>query len=108
MEKLINLTPHKIVVRPGAGADIVIEPTAPTARMAVKSVIGTPIDGIPVTRQEFGAIENLPEPQAGTVFIVSTLIASAVKRPDVLSPDTGPTAIRENGQIVAVRGLQAF
>ena len=106
--ELVNLTPHKIVIRLEGQPDITIEPTAPAARMAVKSVATTAIEGIPVSRQEFGKVENLPEPTAGVIFITATLIAQAVKRADVVSPDTGPTAIRENGQVVAVRGLQAF
>jgi len=36
------------------------------------------------------------------------LVAQHVRRPDVLAPDTGPTAIREGGQIVAVTRLQRF
>ena len=105
---LVNLTPHKIVVRLEGQPDITIEPTAPAARVAVKSVAAPAIGGVPVARQEFGKVENLPDQTDGTVFITSTLIAQAVKRADVVSPDTGPTAIRENGQVVAVRGLQAF
>jgi hypothetical protein len=64
--------------------------------------------GIPIVRQHFGQIENLPEPTDGVIYITSSLVAQAAQRVDVVSPDTGPTAIRENGQIVAVRGLQAF
>ena len=105
---LVNLTQHKIVIRAEGQLDMVIEPTAPAARMAVKSVADGTIEGVPVYRQEFGKVENLPEPTDGVVFVTSTLIAQAVKRFDVVSPDTGPTAIRENGQVVAVRGLQAF
>lgn len=42
-----------------------------------------------------------------TIYVVSALVASrCAGRPDVYSPDTGPTAIRDDeGRIVAVRGL---
>lgn len=36
----------------------------------------------------FGAVEGLPEPAAGTAFVVSGLVGAAVKdRPDVFVPD---------------------
>jgi hypothetical protein len=52
-------------------------------------------------------VEGLPDPVAGVVYIVSGRVLSelAGSRPDVVSPDTGPDAIRENGQIKAVRGF---
>ena len=53
----------------------------------------------------YGEVEGLPEPQPGVLYIVSMLVAQRVMRADVVSPDSGPTAIRENGQIVAVRAL---
>ncbi|RLI11543.1 hypothetical protein DRO33_03915 [Candidatus Bathyarchaeota archaeon] len=44
------------------------------------------------------------------VYVVSSLVAQAVKgRKDVVAPDTGPTAIRnEQGQIVAVTRFQRW
>lgn len=105
---IINLTPHPITIRPQDGEEIVIEPTAPAARVAVKSVqVGT-IDGIPVMQSEYGAIENLPDPVDGVFYVASMLVAQRAARADVLSPDSGPTAIREHGQIVAVRALVAW
>jgi hypothetical protein len=103
----INLTPHQITVRT-AENDIVINPTAPAARMALTSVSAGQISGIPLVRQEFGEIENLPAPVDGVIYITSTMVAQRAKRADVVSPDTGPTAIRENGQVVAVRAMQVF
>lgn len=107
MTTLINLTPHQITIRT-VEKDNVIAPTVPAARLAVASVSAGNVNGIPLVRQEFGEIENLPAPVDGVIYITSTMVAQRAQRPDVVSPDTGPTAIRENGQIVAVRNLQVF
>jgi hypothetical protein len=76
--------------------------------MAVTTASAGSVDGVPLVRQEFGEIENLPDSVDGVIYVTSTLVAQRAKRPDVVSPDTGPKAIRENGQVVAVRALQVF
>ena len=106
---IINLTQHDIVIALPDNTRIAIPPTAPAARMATKTVSLPPVDEIPVNTTVFGEVQNLPDPQPDTVYVVSTLIAQRVKRPDVVSPDTGTTAIRNSAnQIEAVRALQSF
>lgn len=106
---IINLTQHDIVIALPDETRITIPPTAPAARMATKTLQLPPVNTIPVVTTEFGDVQNLPEPQPDTIYVVSTLIAQRVRRVDVLSPDTGPTAIRNaNNQIEAVRALQSF
>ena len=90
---------------------------------------------IPVVKTEFGEVEGLPlectncrkiqncpvdletlqespcplqEPVV--IFIVSSLVAQAIAgRKDIVAPDTGPTAIRdEDGQIKAVTRFQRW
>jgi hypothetical protein len=107
--KIVNLTPHTINVRIGDN-DVSFPPAGTVARVATTSEVVAHVDvspGVtaPIARQAFGEVTGLPEPESGTLFVVSVLVAQAAKRPDVVSPDTGPTAIRENGQIVAVRGF---
>ena len=107
---IINLTPHAISVRLN-GRDIVIPPSGQIARVATSAELVAEVDGIPVYRTVFGSVEGLPEPKAGIVLITSTIVAQAAARlgrTDVVSPDTGPTAVRVNGQIVAVTRLQTF
>ena len=60
-----------------------------------------------VVRQSFGQVEGLPEPVEGTIYIVSGMVLSALagSRPDCVAPDTGADAIREQGQVKAVRGF---
>ncbi len=109
--KIVNCTPHAIVVRDAVEQDRIFPPSGILVRCAVRSVPCATVDGVPVVRSEMGDLEGLPEPEQGTVYIVSTPAAqkaAALGRPDVLSPDTGPTAIRENGQVKAVRGFQRF
>lgn len=108
----INLTPHVINFYGLDGNLIESIPSSGVARVmstpgALKN-IGLPIPVASPT--EYGAVEGLPEPQDGVVYIVSTLVAQAVKRPDVLSPGTGPNdgAIRDDqGRIAGVTRLVA-
>ena len=108
---LINLTPHAITVRSCFGVDEVFPPSGHVARCS--SIISgqDPIDGIPVICTRMGEVEGVPEPVGGTAYIVSSMVASHPSlrgRLDVVAPNTGPAAIRENGQIVAVCGFQRF
>lgn len=110
--QFVNLTPHTINVELADGRKLTFEPTKPEARMSVTS---TPANfdnyesEVPLTMPMFGEVMNLPEPVAGVAYIVGTMLAQRVKRSDVVSPDTGKTAIRNaDGQVVAVRGFQKF
>ena len=102
----MNLTPHPLNVLDVQGVEHVFMPTTLAARVAVSVEAREPIEGFRVSSQSFGEVENLPA-QEGVTYIVSALVLSALKgsRSDVVAPDTGPTAIRENGQIKAVRGF---
>ena len=107
----VNLTPHSIwvTIHPDFLDDRGIEYPASgqVARMAVNRAEGPLCGPHRMVQQSFGAVEGLPDPVDGVVYIVSGMVLSelAGSRPDVVSPDTGPDAIRENGQIKAVRGF---
>lgn len=102
---VINLTPYRINVRL-AGIDLCFEPTAPAARVATTSEVVGEVDGIAVRRTSYGQVENLPEEKEGTVYIVSLLVLQAATgRRDLVAPDSGPSAIREGGQVKAVTGF---
>jgi len=108
--RLVNLTPHEIrVVKDDC--EVIIPPSGGVARVKTEQVEVGSIDGIPVVKTEFGEVEGLPDPEPNTIYIVSSIVAQAVagEREDVVAPDTGPTAIRdENGRIVAVRRFQRW
>ena len=108
--KIVSLLPHEIVVRLD-GRDIVIPPSGQVARVAATTREVATVGEIPIVATEFGEITGLPAPQPGVLYLGSTLLAQAAARlgrTDVVSPDTGPTAIRANGQIVAVTRFQTF
>ena len=101
--KFVNLTPHEIVF----GVTI-IPASGMVARVA--SLPGQDLgDGL-YTAPQWGAVEGLPAPEEGTIYIVSALVAGRVggTRDDVFSPGTGPAdnAVRDpHGRIVGVTRL---
>lgn len=100
--KLVNLTPHAIKLNDGTE----FPPSGVTARIASSY---SEFDADRVAEVVFGEPVGLPEPEEGTLFIVSGLLASALKgvRSDLVSPATGhPAAVRdEGGRIVSVPGF---
>jgi hypothetical protein len=102
---IVNLTPHAVIVRQPDGSDLSLPPDGTIARVAATEVLtGAVIAGVDVARRTFGDVTGLPDPTPGVVFVVSSLVLTAVSgRPDVVAPDTGPTAIRSpDGRILAV------
>ena len=102
--KFVNLTPHALTVE-GLGT---IPASGAIARVSVNSTdVGT-ISGVRLRAQLKGDVTGLPVRVEGVVLIVSGMVLDALggtRRSDVVAPDTGPDAIRENGQIIAVRGF---
>ena len=109
--RLVNLTPHNITVRTGRG-DITIPPSGQIARVqTVQREAGhvnvAPGVRVPVVETTFGEVVGLSEPRPGVTYIVSSLVLQAVSgRDDLVAPDTGSTAVRENGRIIAVTRFQ--
>ena len=115
----VNLTPHEIMVEvevedcPSEFRILPIPPNpqGPARVTAIEDVVGLADSGgytVTVSRHTFGQVENLPEPQKGTIFIVSGMVRDALDgRPDVLAPDTGKTAVRnQKGQVEYVTRLR--
>lgn len=110
--KVVNLTPHALNVE-GIGT---IQASGNVARVSTIRVGMGTRGGVRIVLQNLGQIEGLPSPEKDTIYIVSGMVLDALKRQsaqvgssragaDVFAPDTGADAIRESGQIVAVRGL---
>ena len=101
--EFINCTPHALTIE-GLGT---LAPSGVTPRCAAMRVKVAPVGGVRISSLILGDVTGLPVPVEGVCYVVSTLVLSALKgvRKDVYAPDTGPDAVRENGQIVAVRGL---
>lgn len=108
-KKLVNLTPHDLVVVLENGDKITIIPASGTvARVQAEQVLNGDINGIPVFEQTFGDIVGLPAPEAGTYYIVSALVLSAAKaagRTDCLAPNTSKAIRDEAGHIIGVPGF---
>ena len=103
---MINLTPHAITLQKPAGDRVTIAPSGQLARVSTTEKVFAEFDGMPVITREIGEAEGLPE--EGTPCIVSAMVLAAVPgRKGVYAPDSGPSAIRENGQVVAVTRLVA-
>ena len=103
--KFINLTPHTITINNGTQ----YHPSGKVAR--VENKFSNFCCGI--SKVFYGEIENLPEPEDGTYYIVSAMVLAANnskpkcrRRGDLVSPATGhPDCVRENGFIVSVPGF---
>lgn len=83
MYELRNFTPHPINLRGR------MYPSQGIVRCDVTSYPASPIDGIPVNRKQYGQVQGLPEPQDRVYYIVSTIVAAALRgtRDDLLVPD---------------------
>lgn len=101
--EFINCTPHALTIE-GMGT---LPPSGRVPRCATVRSEAAPVGGVRVVAQSMGDVTGLPDPVEGVALIVSALVLGALRgsRPDVFAPDTGADCIRENGQIVAVRGL---
>ena len=102
--KIINLTPHDIVITDGP----TFPPSGTVARVSVQQVDDGNINGVPVKKQTFGDIVDLPDPADDTVYIVSALVLSAAKaagRTDCVAPDTANAVRNDDGHIVSVPGF---
>jgi hypothetical protein len=86
---IINYTPHTVTVRDADGNDHIFPASGIVPRVEMVSHTATPLpDGTPTTFVTYGDAQ-LPNGHNIELFV----------------PDNGPSAIRENGQIVAVRSL---
>ncbi len=105
----LNYTPHEVNVFTPLGLEFSF-PSKGIARVAESQQIVDRSHSIEFRETIYGEIEGLPEPVDGTFIIVSLLVKqvnarSENPRKDLVSPDTGATCIRENGQIKAVRAF---
>ena len=102
--KILNLTPHTITLVL-ADETKEIQPYGTIARVSTQTVIEGYIDNlIPITKTVFGEVENLPEPEEGTIYIVSSLVAQRCShRKDVFIPNE---SVRdEQGRIIGCKSL---
>ena len=101
---IANLTPHPVNIFVGGEASITLAPSGVVPRCSQSAEqVGT-VDGIPVSRQVFGEVVDLPVPQDGVYLVVSRLVAAACPaRDDLLIP--GPMVRGEDGRPIGCNGL---
>lgn len=78
----VNLTPHPIRL-----LDRVIPASGEIARCYEYTAAELDLGGVPAVRRGYGAVRGLPDPQDGTVFIVSMIVRLLLPwRRDLASP----------------------
>lgn len=101
--QVVNLTPHALNVHTDTGVHT-FSPSGTVARCATTTTQVGDLDGIPLFSTTFGAVQDLPDPQDGVVFVVSALVRQAVPhRKDVASP--GDLVRDDKGNPVGCKGL---
>lgn len=103
--RIVNCTPHELkLVRPDGSPVTLPKPSGPVARVASTSTVVGEVDGVPLFRASFGAVENLPAEEAGVVLVVSALVRAACPtRSDLASP--GELVRDAGGNVIGARGL---
>ena len=76
MTKIINCTPHAInFLREDNSVLATIEPSGTIARASQTRERVSEVNGIVVNQCSYGAVTGLPDPQDGTIYLVSALTA---------------------------------
>ena len=101
--RLVNLTPHSVVVYGGDGSPVLTIESSGVVRLSEQKTKIGEIDGIPIYEKSFGS-GNLPEPEEGVLYIVSLPVAQAYpERDDLIVPDD---LVRdENGRVIGCRAF---
>ena len=104
MERIINKTPHPVVILDEENKVVASLPTKGLIRLESTMVNVGECNGTRITRTEFGAPEGLPQEEAGTRYVVSQIVKSALpQRADLLVP--AEVVRDEAGNIVGCRSL---
>ena len=100
---IVNLTPHMITLL--ISGKMVEIPSSGLARCASCEELVGEVDGISVYRNSYGEVSGLPEPKEDTIYVVSRLVAEALKgsRNDVYVVTR--TIRNSDGQIIGAEGL---
>ena len=104
---IVNLTPHELRLTDEHGHLVAtVPPSGTVARVRTSAVRVGEFEGVPLFRTEYGAVEGLPEPVPGTIYVVSAMVRSHPQvsgRGDVFSP--GKLLRDEQGRVIGAIGL---
>lgn len=101
--RIVNLTPHDVNIV--GDVEVTIPASGDLARVAATTDVIGSVNGIPLTANAYGEVTGLPDEQENTIFIVSALVANALKgvRDDLVIPNE---AVRdEAGRIIGCKSL---
>ena len=102
-----NLTPHELSIFDEDGNLLVKIPSeipdGNFPRVNVEREKIKEIDNIPIFRNTYGKISNLPLPEEGVVYVVSARLLEASNRKDLLQP--GELLRDDKGRVVGCVGL---
>ena len=101
--RIVNLTPHEINIC-GDKANTLIAPSGTVARVATTSKSVAKIDGIPTVVSITGDVTGIPDPVAGTWYLVSGMVLDSSNRDDLCAP--GALIRNALGQPVGCEGLR--
>jgi len=103
--EIINCTPHPVEMRSGSGLLLTsFEPSGYVPRVLQRYIPLPKIDGFSITAREVYEVVGMPEPQLGTMYIVSSMVAMALpNRTDLLVPR--PFYDRNTGQTIGATGF---
>lgn len=100
---IINLCSHDVTE---INSGVTFPPSGIVARLERKDIFVGFIDGVPVTRANFGKVNNLPEQKDGVYYIVSKHVVDALPdRDDLLAP--GPVVRDERHFPIGCNGFMA-
>lgn len=105
--KFVNLTQHDLTIILENGDSLVFPASGEVARVTFSTQQVDEVIGIPIYKTIYEPeVTGLPEPEDGTIFIVSSMAAQTAKRHDVLAPTK---LIRDDdGQVIAAGGFATF
>jgi hypothetical protein len=92
----INCTPHEIRIETPEGV-VAFPKSGIIPRVGETLDAAGTIGGIKAVTPQRGIVEGLPGFEKGTILIVSRMVFDKCpNRRDVVAPDTGPTAVRND------------
>ena len=105
--KVYNLTPHNLNIIDSDGNVTVVSASGAIARVGTTEVLVGRLGKINVVQRHFNDVDwgfDMPQMKKDTVYIVSSLVASAIKdRHDILVP--GNLVRNNEGQPIGCQGL---
>lgn len=101
---MVNLTAHPLTIIQEDGVAVIVPPSGRVARINMMRRKVDYLMGVPVYEVDQVGSEGIPDPEPGTVFVVSQLIQSAFPgRTDLLVPDQ--TLKRKDRTVIGARAF---